>query len=553
MIYQDHWVPTPNKRLLAFLLCASFSLSRQCLFSQERKQNKNKSKDQLEKERRRREHQQKTLNRFNKGRESSGSGSSSKRPPPKPTKSKPPPPPTSENKKDSKFQSLFQSRTQGFVIELNFRNAPPRPPVGPCFVGLGLDGELNDKWTRYKPDNAIEANYSWKLHAEPDLGVPLAPSAMDYEGCYVDPSKSSKKQKKNDAYDELFDDMDDEKEDEKPLGPAPLHPDDDALINWKGSKGDTVAEDLQRLRDKARAEARLGIKGKKAAFVKSPKHKSIAKRNRDYNSRVLDDDPFFMKKTTYIANDYSQKVHDFKSLAQSKESMEKEISKKLSMKKSSDKNFIENSFDTANQKTTGKRKHPSKENVEAVFEIPLLPDDETWGHNFIHVVLDSLPNDSAQIDLTDERLEKAFIADVNKGEKSQRMECNLLLADDAVPNQYDVIQKYDLDVIPLKEEGTPHSHFLFLVDEEKGTATYHPISSRVQLSTGRPSEATSSRQISKRALDNDEIVSMEEKLAGVDADLADKYKLDEDDEDISQQQNSHYPFANGQGSSSDEE
>eukprot|EP00957_Ditylum_brightwellii_P056127 4255448-Ditylum_brightwellii.AAC.1 len=69
---------------------------------------------------------------------------------------------------------MFTRRAEGFLIDLNFRNAPPRPPVGPCFVGLGLDGELTDNWTRYRPSNAVEANYTWKLHTEPDLGVPLA-------------------------------------------------------------------------------------------------------------------------------------------------------------------------------------------------------------------------------------------------------------------------------------------------------------------------------------------------------------------------------------------
>eukprot|EP00551_Chaetoceros_affinis_P006051 CAMPEP_0203667282 /NCGR_PEP_ID=MMETSP0090-20130426/4154_1 /ASSEMBLY_ACC=CAM_ASM_001088 /TAXON_ID=426623 /ORGANISM="Chaetoceros affinis, Strain CCMP159" /LENGTH=613 /DNA_ID=CAMNT_0050531401 /DNA_START=124 /DNA_END=1962 /DNA_ORIENTATION=- len=590
----------------------------------ERKQHK--TKDQLEKERRRREHQQQTLKKYNKGREGTSGSSSSKRPSSshssssRPGKSKhkpkpPPPPPSaaqqSSDTNNSKFQSLFSSRTQGFLIELNFRNAPPRPPVGPCFVGLGLDGELNDKWTRYKPENAIEANYSWKLHAEPDLGVPLAPSAMDYEGCYVDPLKTKntakqkrKKQKKPDAYDDLFEDMDEESDDEeenpvanKPL--APLHPDDDALINWKGSMGDSVAEDLQRLRDKARAEARLGhkvgskIKGKlgsnsnnsRMMKIKSPIQKGgigMKRNGKDFQSRVLDENnPFFMKKTTYLANDHSQKVHDFKSLAQSKEKMEKEISAKLSMKKTSDKGFIEQSFvavkanntSSANSNAGGgttsgtKRKHPSKENVEAVYEIPLLPDDKTWGHNFIHVVLDSLPKDSVQKELTDEKLERAFIADVNKGDTSQRMECNLLLAsgnkneddydDDDENNdaldRYDVLQKYDLDVIPLKEADTPHAHFLFVVDEESGVATYHPISSRVQLSTGRPSEATSSRLISKRMLNDEETATMEEKLAEVDADLGDKYKDeehgddedDDDDEDISQQPKSLYPFAAG--------
>jgi hypothetical protein len=481
------------------------------------------------------------------------------------------------------------TRSQGFLIELAFRNAPPRPPVGPCFVGLGLDGELNDQMTKYKSNNAVEANYSWKLHAEPDLGVPLAPSAMDYEGCYVDPSAMKKKQKRNDEFDEdLFDDEENHEkggglgnDGENGMHLIPLHPDDDALLNWNGHIGDSAAEELQRLRDKARAEARLGMKGMKLGGSASGKNgipstlltkqgTPFAKRNnKDFKSRVLDEvNPFFMKKTTYLANDHNQRVHDFKSLAQSKAEKEEEIEKKLSTKKALDKNVIEQSFVSVHQKTmpttTGKRKHPSKENVEAEYEIPLLPDDETWGHSFIHVVLDNLPKDEslAKI-LTNEKLERAYIGDVNKGAHSQRMECNLLLAtddddddDDATTSEnekYSIVHKYDLDVIPLKEEDKPHNNFLFVIDEEKGIATYHPISSRVQLSTGRPSDEIGSRKITKRPLDDYEIIEMEERLAEVDADMADKYKKDEDKEEkITQQPKSFYPFA-GNDSSSDED
>ena len=440
------------------------------------------------------------------------------------------------------------------MIELNFRNAPPRPPVGPCFVGLGLDGELNDKWTKYKSDNAVEANYAWKLHAEPDLGVPLAPSAMDYEGCYFDPLKA-KKQKKNDAYDDLFDDMDEEKEDETAIAPAPLHPDDDALINWKGHSGDTAAEELQRLRDKARAEARLGVKGKSSTSLLSPKQIAISKRTKDFKSRVLDEqNPFFMKKTTYLANDHNHKVHDFKSLAQTKAENEKKITQKLSSKTGSDKILIEQSFVAANTNTIDRRKHPNKDNVFAEYEIPLLPDSETWGHNFIHVVLDSLPNEeSIERGITDEDLEKAYIADVNKGENSQRMECNLLLADKDTDDKYTIVQKYDLDVIPLKEEGNPHSNFLFAVDEEAGVATYHPISSRVQLSSGRPTDETGSRHVKKRRLNDEEKEDIEERLAAVDADLAVKFSTNSQvEEELIEQPKSMYPFG-GDDSSSDEE
>ena len=86
--------------------------------------------------------------------------------------------------RSSIFQSLFQERAEGFLIDLRFRNAPPRPPVGPTFVGLGLEGELTNKWTKYKARNAVETQYTWKLHPK-RLGVQLAVSGMDYENCYT--------------------------------------------------------------------------------------------------------------------------------------------------------------------------------------------------------------------------------------------------------------------------------------------------------------------------------------------------------------------------------
>jgi len=426
---------------------------------------------------------------------------------------------------------------------MNFRNAAPRPPVGPCFVGLGLDGELNDKWTRYKPNNAVESNYSWKLHAEPDLGVPLAPSAMDLEGCYVDPSKANKKQKSIDAYDELFNDDETTDEKKENKGPAPLHPDDEALINWKGYAGDSAAEELQRRRDGARAEARLqGMSTVKSIMTTQEKfaqqHQgSVAKRVKGFTSRVLDEEnPFFMRKTTYLANDPTESVHAFKSLAQTKAALAADVEQQLGENKMSDKDAITISFEIAN-KSGVKRAHPTKKDVEAVYEIPLLPDDITWGHTFTHVTLDNLPKMNSNREITAKQLEKAYIADVNKGSQNLRMECNLLIVtdDDASASasskpMYNAIQKYDLEVVPLKEENAPHVNFLFVVDEENEVASYHPISSRVQLSTGRPAHrGVAPRSISKRALEEKEIVDMEKRLAEIDADMAKKHGIEDDD------------------------
>jgi hypothetical protein len=181
------------------------------------------------------------------------------------------------------------------LIDLKFRNAPPSPPVGPAFVGLGLEGELTDKWTKYKPRNAVERQYVWKLHVEANLGVPLAVSAMDWEGCYTDP--------------DIKDDSKDDNKDNDAKGAIksspPLHPDEDALINWKGSLGDTA----QQRWDRARAAARLALaQGYGTPLLLNAALTPIAafttafklKKKHHLQSRILDEKtPNFMKKTTY--------------------------------------------------------------------------------------------------------------------------------------------------------------------------------------------------------------------------------------------------------------
>lgn len=490
---------------------AAHKAEQEALKRKRKERREQKSESRLEKERRQKEHRQRIIDEQNKKLKVGEEG--------------------------SKFQAIFAKRAEGFIIDLNFRNAAPRPPVGPCFIGHGLDGELADNWTRYKPMNAVEANYSWKLHAEPDLGVPLAPSAMDFEGCYVDPSKQNKKGMDEGYDDELFGDETDKVDENK--GPMPLHPDDAALIDWKGYKGDSAAEELQMKRDLARAEARMqGMNGGKIGFGATSKQGFDVKRSKKFQSRVLDEQiPNFMKKTTYLANDQTQSVHAFKSLAQVKAQTDEDITKKLkeNAERLSTKERIEKSFDAVNKSTTSKRKHPTKKDVDAVFEIPLLPDDITWGYTFTHVVLDNLPKVEGKREFTSKQLETAFIGDVSAGKKGKSMECSLLVSDgdDSENNIYSAIQRYDLDVVGLKEEDAPNANFLFFVDEQNGIASYHPVSSRVQLSSGRPAIGPSSaRVISKIELDENEIVEMEKRLAEIDADMAQKYGIDEKDDEI---------------------
>jgi|AntRauTorckE5430_2_1112549.scaffolds.fasta_scaffold00231_11 RNA polymerase II-associated factor 1 len=376
---------------------------------------------------------------------------------------------------------------------------------------------------------------------------------MDLEGCYVDPTKEDKKQKE--AYDELFDDDETDEKKENIKGPAPLHPDDEALINWKGSVGDSAAKELKRRRDVARAEAR---KGSGTNLTTGPQQQiSLAKRKEGFQTRVLDEqNPFFMKKTTYLANDPTQSVHMFKSLAETKAKAAIEVEKQLQSNKLSDKDTAIKSFEIANKAST-KRAHPTKKNVEAMEEISLLPDDITWGYTFTHVVLDNLPKMDSKRELTSKQLESAYIADVSKG-TNLRMECNLLVTDDddssTLKGMYNAVQRYDLDVVPLKEVNTPHSNFLFVVDEENNVAHYHPVSSRVQLSTGRPAYSDAgTRSILKRKLEAVEVTDLEKTLAEVDADMAKKHGIEEDNADAHNSVPRQNPFSNVDSSDESDE
>jgi hypothetical protein len=271
-----------------------------------------------------------------------------------------------------------------------------------------------------------------------------------------------------------------------------------------------------------------------------------------------------MKKTTYLANDQTQSVHAFKSLAQVKAQTDEDITKKLkeNAERLSNKERIEKSFDAVNKPTTTKRKHPTKKDVEAVLEIPLLPDDITWGYTFAHVVLDNLPKVEGKREFTLRQLETAFIGDVSAGKTGKSMECSLLVSDndDSEKPVYSSIQRYDLDVVGLKEEDAPHANFLFIVDEKNGIASYHPVSSRVQLSTGRPATGPSSeRVITKMEPDEHDIVEMEKRLAEVDADMAKKYDVDEEDDEIDDngvpdtQEGKTNPFNSDDSSDDDDE
>ena len=429
---------------------------------------KSKTDSQKEKDRKRKEHAARVLNQQSKQQKTVADASS----------------------ESSAFEALFSQRAQGFKVDFAFRNAPPRPPVGPCFVGLGLDGVLQDA-SQYRPLNAVEVNYTWKLHSEPDLGVPLAPSAMNLSS-YEKPTHTEKE----------------------------LHPDDQALLDWKGSMGDTAAEQLQKYRDNERARARLALAGK--TLISASQSNLPAKKagNKEF-SRVLDESlPFYMKKTTYLSNDHSRKVHDFKSLADTKQATAQELqTKQRAMDLARSAQAIAKTF-SGNPDVLTTLQHPTKRNAKPVSDMPLLPFVENWGHTFTHVVLDNPPKNCSDAELKE--LANSFIAHVEKKQASDRMRCQLLIpaGNTTKKEEYKALQQYDLDVIPLKEEGEPNVNFVLFLGETN--ATYLPISSRVNLSTGRPS--TKWNTITRRPLSLEERRDIDEGIAEIDTFVAEKLK-----------------------------
>ena len=470
--------------------------------------------------------------------------------------------------------------------------------MGPVFVGLGLEGELTDKWTKYKARNAVERQYVWKLHAKADLGVPLAVSAMDWEGgCYVDPERKEggETTKENAGGGGLLSSSVGWKE-------TPIHPEDDALIHWKGSLGDTAAEQLQQRRDRARAAARLALS--QGYGTPLPLNKALTpitttasttafklKKKHHLHSRILDEKtPNFMKKTTYLTNDATS-VHRFTSLAKTQEERAKDVDRAIADTKSryTETDIIAKGFDVANscnviaagatsegesENTKKKRVHPTKKNVVPVWDMPLLPDVPTWGHTYTHVVLDNPPKSikanatgsagaaNGGKSLVDaQQLKKAIVADVTQQINNARMACTVWVPNDETPNEekengnetppnklegdpYQAVQRYDLDVVPLRDASGPPVHFVLVVDPNRNYVGYHPVGSRVQLSTGRPvvlagtsqggndtEIATDKSLILRREMESEEKKDIEKRMAEIDVDLAEKYGMVEEEDD----------------------
>ncbi|GAX20291.1 hypothetical protein FisN_6Hh242 [Fistulifera solaris] len=457
-----------------------------------------KSSAQIDKERKGKEYRQMILQQQQ---QKGGAPDASKR-----HKGQSPGPP-----KPSTFQSLFAQRAQGFQVDFRFRNAPPRPPVGPCFVGDTLQAVLLNQSRQYKPLNTVEANHTWKLHSEPDLGVPMASSAMDLKAYTLE----------NTA-------------DKNTLPPlSSLHADDQALLDWQGSMGDTAADLRSKRQEQVRAAAQQWLRSGDSVPGNQSKL-SAKKQSKKAFSRVLHEEmQTWMRKTTYLSNDYSRKVHDFKSLAQTKQELAAELeAKQQAMAHSRSSKAIETSFDPVATKTTLQTiQHPTNKKLKAVAVLDVLPNVANWGRAFTQVVIDKVPTNLPKGFSVNHFANGAFIGNVEKQGNSNRMACQVLAtekksSEDNGDTDYLVpIQTYDLDILPLKDEDSPHVNFCLWVDKEKGVATYLPLSSRIQLSMGRPVVNPLAHGVERREATDAEINEMEVRMAEVDQEMAKKHEV----------------------------
>ena len=300
---------------------------------------------------------------------------------------------------------------------------------------------------------------------------------------------------------------------------TPLHPDDLKLLEWDGSMADTAAEQLKKRRDNARAAARLALMGKTPARLLMEKTKSSSKgtaSTRKTFSRVLNEDmQSWMKKTTYITNDYSRKVHDFKSLAKTKQELEQDL--EVRQQKIMQRRFAPAVSKTFEDCKVPVHKHPSKKGVQPVAEMAFLPNVKKWGNAYTHIVVDKAPSNDVTF------LNKAFVANVEKKDATARMTCQVFGESENDSGSYQAMQNYELDVVPLKEEDEPHVNFCIWVNPITNEALFTPISSRVQLSNGRPLRKKNYKMnVTRRPMNDDDRAEVNERLAEVDADIDEK-------------------------------
>jgi hypothetical protein len=179
-----------------------------------------------------------------------------------------------------------------------------------------------------------------------------------------------------------------------------LHPDDEASSNWTG---DTAAEEFKPYQERARAAARLSVLSSTQQRIPTKTGPSLQK----------------------------SQIESFEF---------------------GSKHRIE---------------HPTNKQLMAAREYQVLPDATNWGLTFTHVVIDKIATTLPAVHSVN-NFNCAFITNIERKQRSNttRMTCTVIVPsndtdDDHTSNnnnnkKYRLIQSYDSDVLPLKEEDIQH-------------------------------------------------------------------------------------------------
>jgi len=292
---------------------------------------------------------------------------------------------------------------------------------------------------------------------------------------------------------------------------AKMEEGDEAIVNWKGYMGDTEREKLRLKREGKSVNSKTMATKKSNDWIGGA---VINLKNKNTPTRVLDDPTqFWMKKTTYLANDLHRRAHAHQSLATKRNQEAKELDNKTEEDKRKTKN-PEESF--KHQPIT---KHPTKPNLTVVSSHPLLPSSKTWPSAY---VLADIPTPAASA-AKPKDLSSSFISDVAPKDKiaadqghNARLMCSVFAGNDDVKDLY---QQYDIDVVPLRDEGVDSN---FVIAFKDGIAYYQHIGARVVLSTGRGVTEKSRRQVVSRHMNKEEQKEWDMAVAEMDRNMEEK-------------------------------
>ena len=140
-------------------------------------------------------------------------------------------------------------------------------------------------------------------------------------------------------------------------------------------------------------------------------------------------------------------------------------------------------------------RHPNNPNLKVVSCVPLLPSSKTWPSAY---VLADIPKPTTSASKPAD-LNNAFISDVTPKDKvaasqghQTRLMCSVFAGQGDVKELW---QQYDIDVIPLRDEGVDSN---FVIAFRDNVAYYQPIGARVVLSTGRIAQGSSRKIVSRK-------------------------------------------------------